>query len=363
MADDVIDSLPLACYDDMPEDALCVICQQPSLDNVSMCVRGHNACRSCADKMLVADSYSRCATCRGDLTRIAQPAGGPIWIANTALNNLVDSFQIKCPNAGGGCTRTCKLKEMSAHGEVCEYREVSCLCTECTWKGPLCKREQHMKDVDHGRFLVSMMLFTQQVCATMTEKFEKLEAQHDIFKREQFEPLKTQLGCIGSGVNNLHDTCRTIEGHTNKHDGSSARSKRRDRRNQKDVDDAREAQTEAERQRDNSRTYSEELKRKLDEFEARPEPQPFVTEDLHLQACSSRDRFFRERDEARHESTMAQQRIHDMHAMLKKMMPQAAGANCPCTLVTCAAGGGPDNAHIYRRQPGRARMVVDDDDD
>ena len=73
----------------------------------------------------------------------------------------------------------------------------------------------------------------------------------------------------------------------------------------------------------------------------------------------SRDRFFRQRDEARHESHKAQQRIHDQHRLLKKMMPRATGA-CPCTLDTCEYGGGNSNAHIYRRGPWSKRRTVDE---
>ena len=356
--DGIGSQFPLESFEDFPDDALCVICQMPSLDNISMCISGHNACRKCADQMLVADPYSRCASCRGDLTRVTV-AGNKKWVANTALNNMVNDFKIKCPNVRRGCTHTCKANAMAAHVAECDYKEMACKCSGCTWKGPACDWQEHMRQVDHGKFLVDMMLFTQQVCATMCDKFDKAEEQQDKFKKEVMDPFKTQLSCIGTGVNNLHATCRTIEGHTNKHDGSSVRSKQRDRKNQKDVDNAIQERNEHETARKLAEDKVTSLKRKVEELEARPAPTvPFVSEDIHAQACSSRDRYFRERDEARHESYMAQQRIHDQHKMLKKMMPGATGA-CPCTLSTCDAGGGSEKRALYVRR-GPRRTVGDD---
>jgi hypothetical protein len=342
-----VDEFPLASFEDLPDDALCVICQMPALDNVSMCMTGHNACRTCADKWVRSDNdnHDKCASCRQPLARPHMPGIGATWMANTALNNLVDTFQIKCPNVSKGCTHACKLTEMTTHVKDCQWREMACKCTGCTWKGPACKWHDHMKEQDHGCHLVDMLLFTQQVCATLVDKYEANEALGDKFRTEVVEPMKTQMNCIGTGVNHVQASLTAIEGYTKPFDGSSARSKRRDRKNAKDVKDAVALATTASSERD-------DLKRKVDELEARPEPSPFVSEDLHTQACESRDRFFRERDEARHEAHMAQQRIHDQHQLLKKMMPQAA-ATCPCMLLTCSAGGGMHNAPKYlRRGPG-----------
>lgn len=344
------DQFPLESFEGFPEDALCVICQSPALDNVSLCLKGHNACRTCADR-LNQDYGAKCATCRGDIHKPNVPGTGPTWMSNTALNNLVDSFQIKCPNVKKGCTHMCKMGEMSDHMDSCEYREIACKCSSCPWKGPACKWHDHMKEVDHGKYLVDMMLFTQQVCATMCEKFEKAETDHAEFKKEVMDPFKTQLSCIGQGCNQIQESLRVIKGHTDKQDGSSARSKRRDRKNQKDVDDAN---AEAERAQEEKRLVTTErdtLKRKVEELEAQPpppDPAPFCSVDQFQNCQTARDRFFRERDEARHEGHMAQQRIHDQHAMLKKMMPQALGP-CPCSLHTCDAGGGTGNQHRYKR--------------
>lgn len=366
------DQFPLESFEDLPDDALCVICQMPSLDNVSLCLKGHNACRACADRLVASyhESSDKCASCREPLHRPIPVAGqGAKWMANTALNNLVKDFQIKCPNVKGGCTHTCKATEMREHAAKCEYREIACKCTSCPWKGPACKWHDHMQQEDHGRYLVDMMLFTQQVCVTLTEKSEANEALGEKFRTEVFEPMKTQMSCIGTGVNQVQSALTALENKAKWNDGSSVRSKSRDRKNQKDVDTAQEKQAEAEAERDT-------LKRKLAESEASDrgltewERGRYAAMEKDLRdlpsvqqwkdTCDARDRFFRERDEARHESHSAQQRIHDQHQVLKKMMPQATGP-CPCTLTTCGAGGGFGNHHLYKRR--NARRTVDEDSD
>jgi len=356
------DQLPLESFEDLPDDALCVICQQPSTDNVSMCLKGHNACRTCATKWVNSDNanYDKCASCRVLLHRPYVPGQGNVWVSNMVLNNLVDTFQIKCANVKVGCTHMCKLTEMSEHMKACEWREMACKCSGCTWKGPVCKWHQHMQDQDHGCHLVDMLLFTQGVCATMVEKFEAAEAVSAKFQTEHFQPLKTQIDCIGSGQNSMKDQLRVIEGYTKKPDGSSERSKRRDRKNAKDVDEANQVVERATADKATAESERDELKRRLDEIEAAPPPPPPVTtlSLVQFQSCqSTRDRFFRERDEARHESYMAQQRIHDQHTMLKKMMPHAV-SSCPCTLVNCDSGGGQRNCHAYAR--GLKRRTVEE---
>jgi len=363
------DQFPLESFDDLPEDALCVICQMPALDNVTMCLKGHNACRPCANKLVASEHGGSCASCRGTLHRPHVAGMGQTWISNTALNNMVKDFQIKCPNVKRGCSHRCKATSMHEHIEACEYREIACKCSGCTWKGPACKWHQHMQDQDHGKYLVDMMLFTQQVCTTMCDKFDKSEEEAAKYKSDVVGPLKLQMSCIGTGQNNIQATLTALEGKAKWNDGSSSRSKSRDRKNQKDVDAANEAQATAEKERD-------DFKRKLDDAQAsdngltewergRYEAMEKDLRDLPSVVdwkgtCEARDRFFRERDEARHESHMAQKRIHDQHSLLKKMMPQASGP-CPCTLGTCGEGGGHGNMCKYARR--ESRRVIDDDSD
>tara|TARA_Y100000389_G_C17467028_1_gene526598 strand:+ start:3606 stop:4706 length:1101 start_codon:yes stop_codon:yes gene_type:complete len=357
-----MNELPIESFEDLPEDALCIICQMPSTDNVNMCMTGHNACRSCADKWLRSNNENsdKCASCRKPLMRPHMPGTGNTWMTNTALNNLVDTFHIKCPNVRGGCTHTCKLMDMADHVKNCEWREISCKCSGCAWKGPACKWSDHMREEDHGKYLVDMMLFTQQVCATMCDKFDGAEEERKKLEgdvKTLGDSLKTQIGCVGTSVEAARDTLRVVETHTNKHDGSSVRSKQRDRKNQKDVDSAKAAQEEAEKERD-------DLKRKLDEAQASDNSltewergrYEAMQRDLRelpdieqwKTTKRSRDRFFRERDEARHLARTAQERIHDQHNMLVKMMPRAMGP-CPCTLDTCRYGGGRHNEHVFMR--------------
>jgi hypothetical protein len=351
-----IDTLPLESYADLPDDAICIVCQQPSVDNVIMCLTGHNCCRTCADRWARSDNDNsdKCPSCRGPLHRPQVSGRGNVWVTNTVLNNLVDTMQLKCPHKAAGCTHTCKLNEMTDHIKTCEWREVSCRCAGCDWKGPICQRDAHMRDIDHGRFFIEALLATQAQVEQLAERFDGLEEKNGALKTDFIDPLKLQLSCFATGQNLLQSTLTSLEQKAKWNDGSSGRTARRDRKTQKDIDAANGEVERIEAEKQLVVVDRDTLKRKVDELEARPEPSPFVSEDLHTQACDSRDRYFRERDEARHEAHLAQQRIHDQHTMLKKMMPQATGT-CPCALDRCDAGGGSHNFHIYRRASGPHR--------
>jgi hypothetical protein len=359
-----VDELPYESYDHLPDDALCVICQMPNLDNVSMCVRGHNACRTCANRWVGSNNENsdKCASCRTPLHRPHVAGQGNVWVTNTVLNNMVDSFQIKCPNVNKGCTHTCKLTDMRGHVDKCEWREIACKCSGCTWKGPVCKWHDHMKEVDHGCYLVDMLLFTQGVCATLVEKYEASEGQMEKYKTDVIAPLKLQMSCIGTGQNQIQASLTALEAKAKWNDGSSSRTKQRDRKNQKDVDAAHASAREVDEQNARLAEENTSLKRKVEDLERVPGTQFERNRYEHMEADlralpsvsewnsakDARDRFFRERDEARHEAHQAQQRIHDQHQLLKKMLPRASRP-CPCTLPTCEDGGGSGNAHLYMR--------------
>lgn len=261
----VLGNLPIESFADIPEDALCVICQQPSLDNVSMCIMGHNACRTCADKWVSSDNDNsdKCGTCRGPLTR-----PDSTWMANRALNNLVGSFAIKCPNVKTGCTHQCKLHEMKDHIRDCQWREIECKCTGCPWKGPLCKWQEHMKEEDHGCHLVDMLIDVKEVCTTLRKQhnewyvmISELYRRQDAEVQENKQQLTTWLNAVGAGVNDVLGLCQTIDRSTKEKPGASARTERRDRKTAKDLTAAQEEIDELVQERDT-------LKRKLADLQA-----------------------------------------------------------------------------------------------
>ena len=158
---ELLDALPLVSFDGLPEDMLCVVCQQPSLDNVSCCTAGHNACRPCADRL----TNGRCPMSCGPLVR-----HNGDWLRNTPLNSYIREANLQCPHTEGGCTHKCKIRDMRAHMDECAYRTIKCPCAGnedrrevwCDWTGPANKLSQHLKDVDHSAYVVTLL--HQQRC-------------------------------------------------------------------------------------------------------------------------------------------------------------------------------------------------------
>ena len=223
---ELLADLPLDSFDGLPEDMLCCVCQQPSLDNVMCCASGHNACRTCAGML----TNRRCPQSCGPLLK---PNGGD-WMRNVPLNSLMRETQLKCPNVAGGCDHKLKISAMAAHVAVCEHRQVRCPCAHaregaigCQWNGPHCQLAAHMRAVDHSKYMVDILLKHESRFADLRceheaaldhvkERFAGIEKwQSEQVERDR--KLNEQL----AGFKRVLDL---VEEHTNKRDGSSRRS-------------------------------------------------------------------------------------------------------------------------------------------
>jgi hypothetical protein len=178
MCDTDIGELPMSAYEHLGQDALCAICYQPSQDNVSMCKQGHNACRTCADKVWNSQFADKCPIGCSELHR---PGGA--WVSNRALNEVIKVTPFKCPNSEGGCKHSSRLSEMKAHTDDCGYEEVACQVRACKWRGPKCKWSEHMDEVDHSRSFVDMLLFTQHTIVTADKELKETKAELTALKQ------------------------------------------------------------------------------------------------------------------------------------------------------------------------------------
>lgn len=288
MSDVDIRDLPLSSYEHLGQDALCAICYQPSVDNVSMCAEGHNACRVCADKMLHSPHGTKCPIGCAKLLHI-----DGAWISNRALNDVIKGTPFLCPHSGAGCKHSCLLADMATHVKSCGYTPMRCKCVGCNWLGPSCKWNTHMHDVDHGRYIVDMVMGTQ-------ERVDAVAKSHS----QWGDAVDKRLNSMYSLFENLHKTCQAIELKINRAEDKRLPS----------VEEWRATQSELE-------TTHRELET----------------------AMTARDRFFRERDEATFqlEQSRGQKRaleerdvttnkqLHNMHCMLSQYQ-RAAPRNCPC---------------------------------
>lgn len=92
----------------------CTICCEYIGSDIMQCKNGHIVCQSCRSKMQ-SDVCPYCKTT------------GP-WSKNLALNGLLDSFEIRCPNKP--CKFRCKRAKFVDHAKDCQYRPHKCHCGE-----------------------------------------------------------------------------------------------------------------------------------------------------------------------------------------------------------------------------------------
>lgn len=94
-----------------PNSFDCCICFQPLSIPVFQCVNGHIVCSTCCDK-----HRNKCPKCskRIRLKRCK------------AIENLLQSFEMSCPNEKQGCKETMRYNEKKKHEEECMY--VPCYC-------------------------------------------------------------------------------------------------------------------------------------------------------------------------------------------------------------------------------------------
>lgn len=354
----LLDALPLVSFDGLPEDMLCVVCQQPSLDNVSCCAAGHNACRPCADRL----TNGRCPMSCGPLVR---HNGG--WLRNTPLNSYIREANLNCPHTEGGCTHKCKIRDMRAHMDACAYRTITCPCGGealgaartvshhvCDWSGPANQLAQHLKDVDHSGYVVNMLHQNARDIEELSvnrvnelkdrfvgvEQWQTAFAERERKRDEQLAEFKRTLD--------------VVKDHTDKRDGSAKRSVARHKAMAQEIKSLKtELATEKEKA-----ARVEELEAERDarvarccELEEEQHSTATIATAQKDELRGQRDQAMKQRDEAvaeaarwtqvakrRRETNVdserhykrANKQLHELHAVLARMVPHAAARSCPC---------------------------------
>ena len=375
----VLDNLPLLSVDLHP-DMMCCVCLRPSLDNVICCANGHNACRTCADRM----TNGRCPQNCGPQLKVDDQ-----FVPNRPLNNLVGENRMLCPYSKDGCCATYKLCEIGAHQSVCDYRTVKCPCARvhakrllgCTWKGPECKVEEHLAEVDHGKYAVELGLTHRRQVTRLHLRFDEMN-QRCTLMFEKLARSKERDDAHSAVLERLEETLDVVKDHTNKKDGSSARSVQRHKAMSAQIVSLKTERDElaaslenreavAARAEEHEEHVATLLTQKESITKERDELADLVT--LHKNASSAeaareeareesiailenqKEGALKERDECREahrrlsashkrgrdanqelqlERGNVHRRLHEMHATLARMCPNATSRSCPC----CACG-------------------------
>tara|TARA_B110000902_G_scaffold203768_1_gene231657 strand:+ start:253 stop:1413 length:1161 start_codon:yes stop_codon:yes gene_type:complete len=375
VANAAIDTLPLACFDDVPEDFLCCVCQVPRSDNVTLCAGMHNACRECANTM--RNDRSTCPMCNIEFMR---PGG--TWLANRAINSVVAEVLLSCANKEHGCTHRCKIAELDAHMAVCAYAMVPCPCATaggegqgCAWRGRRSQLDAHLTEVDHSRWLVGLIMGSNDRLARVASRVADLDERFTSYRAAAAAAVndgETKHRLLKRDIEAVGAQCACILGYVNRRDGSSTRSQQRDRKNDKDVATARLEVEQAKEKREQAEGELAARNTELNDYSERNERLVFDKQVLEDQKAELARRVENEaaqvatnnidlkraredRDDFQTSSKRANAALHEQHVLLSKMAPSAAPRTCPCSM--CRRRDPTNPTRPVQPTPGAARSA------
>ncbi|CAL9224523.1 unnamed protein product [Arabidopsis halleri] len=98
----------------------CPVCCEALATPIFQCDNGHLACSSCCPKL-----RNKCPSC-------AFPVGHNRC---RAMESILESTLVPCPNEMFGCTKTCFYGKESAHEKECIFSQCSCPSLNCDYTG------------------------------------------------------------------------------------------------------------------------------------------------------------------------------------------------------------------------------------
>ncbi|XP_044467471.1 uncharacterized protein LOC123197304 isoform X3 [Mangifera indica] len=122
-------AVPFSLIVSDPELFDCPICLEPLTIPVFQCEDGHIVCSVCCGQLSV------CPTC-------SLPVG---YIRCRAIEKVLESVKVRCPNTKYGCNETMSYNLMSDHELTCQYMPCSCPLSDCNFIGTPAKLHQHKR--------------------------------------------------------------------------------------------------------------------------------------------------------------------------------------------------------------------------
>lgn len=102
------------------------------------CFNGHVLCSSCRDK-LEATGNGKCHVCREEIDSDDSRC--------YAMERVVESIRVPCPNAAHGCAARLTYYGRSSHRRVCPHTQYSCCGHGCGFVGPAGALLDHVASV------------------------------------------------------------------------------------------------------------------------------------------------------------------------------------------------------------------------
>eukprot|EP00727_Mastigamoeba_balamuthi_P000869 m51a1_g1078 putative pleckstrin domain-containing protein (1242) ;mRNA; r:9775-15834 len=145
----VLESLPEDQFVTLPRgtDLTCAICfcvpSPLACEEHTPC--GRLFCRRCLDQWGEVNDPPLCPFCKKELRLSCRQVSRD----NLSLYRLLRGLEIRCINSEGGCKQTCEWGDLATHVARCEYAQVSCANSGCTWRGLRRLAADHAKSCAH----------------------------------------------------------------------------------------------------------------------------------------------------------------------------------------------------------------------
>ncbi|MED6159968.1 hypothetical protein PIB30_047128 [Stylosanthes scabra] len=162
-----------------PDILHCPICFHPFTNVIYQCENGHVACSVCCVNL-----GNKCASC-------SLPIGS---IRNRALEKVLESIKLPCPNAKHGCNDTLLYSEKCGHESKCFFVPCTCPHKDCEFVSSVFDLPAHFRS-EHGSSTVVRFLYSEPFNITLKAEDEDtiLQAESD-GKLFILQNLVTSLG-------------------------------------------------------------------------------------------------------------------------------------------------------------------------
>ena len=193
-ASDLVGIIDSSTFSSLPDDLLCQICSEPSVEWVRGCDEGqHSFCHGClsshVDRCKRGNGNPFCPSCRRPVPTLSN---GQLHVDRTR-NSITMEQSVECPNK---CGETIVVSKLKNHVQKeCAESKVPCFMAAygCTKTGTRTEIHEHMLEDSHGHLAMGF--------------FFKMSAQC----KAENDDLKEQLQTLTATVSSLADMVKELK--------------------------------------------------------------------------------------------------------------------------------------------------------
>ncbi|TVU17723.1 hypothetical protein EJB05_33774, partial [Eragrostis curvula] len=149
----------------------CGVCFSPLKPPIFQCDNGHALCSSCRDKLAPA---GKCHVC-GITTRRG-------YRRCLAMEHLVESVRVSCPNAAHGCDARLVYYDLAGHRKACLHAPCHCPAETCSFVGTMKQLVDHITGGSHGWPCTTKAFIANKMNIRLQDGFNFLVLDHLVDK-------------------------------------------------------------------------------------------------------------------------------------------------------------------------------------